>query len=406
VADKGSECPKPGLSIRLFGPIEVHLSGASVLSLRSRKGHWLLALLTLRHDRTVERAWLAGMLWPESAEAAGLHNLRNSLTALRRALGAEAVRLQAPTPHTLRLELAGAEADVVAFDAAVQHGDRSSLEGAVDLYRGPLLEGCADEWLFEERQTRKEVFLQALETLARQALAAGELRRAEGYLRRAAAADPLRESAHRALMQVLARSGNSAAVLHLYRDLRLRLHHDLNAEPDPETSTLFEQLRTAAREKAGVRQPARVPPSDIREAMLPLTSEPSPLTPVPFLIPALCPVPVLFTRGQMVGRDAELAELKRQVDAALEGGGGTIFLAGEPGIGKTRLATEAGVYARLRGFRVLAGGVTNRAPRHISHTWRRCGSIWVPLRAGRWSRRCLLLSPVNWCASCLSSRVR
>jgi regulation of enolase protein 1 (concanavalin A-like superfamily) len=57
----------------------------------------------------------------------------------------------------------------------------------------------------------------------------------------------------------------------------------------------------------------------------------------------------------MVGRDAELAALKRHVDAAIEGTGCTFFLAGEPGIGKTRLATEAGVYARLRGFRVLAG---------------------------------------------------
>src|SRR5205823_5327404 len=32
-----------------------------------------------------------------------------------------------------------------------------------------------------------------------------------------------------------------------------------------------------------------------------------------------------------------------------------LFLAGEPGIGKTRLATEAGLYARRRGFRVLMG---------------------------------------------------
>src|SRR5207302_5178515 len=53
--------------------------------------------------------------------------------------------------------------------------------------------------------------------------------------------------------------------------------------------------------------------------------------------------------------DAELAELKRRVDAAVEGAGATLFLAGEPGIGKTRLATEASVYARLRGCKVLTG---------------------------------------------------
>jgi DNA-binding SARP family transcriptional activator/regulation of enolase protein 1 (concanavalin A-like superfamily) len=365
----GSDGQKPGLSIRLFGPVEVRLNGAPLPCLRSRKGHWLLALLTLRHGQTVERSWLAGTLWPESTEAAGLHNLRNSLTALRRALGPEAARLQPPTPHTLCLDLAGAEVDVVAFDAAVRHGAQSSLESAVALYRGPLLEGGAEEWLFEERQTRQEAFLQALETLARHALAGGELRGAESYLRRAVAADPLRESAQRQLMQVLAASGNYAAVLQLYRELRLRLHHDLDTAPDPETTTLFQQLRTATREKAGVRGQgqARGQGSGVggeeRGAAGPtltcLTPDPSPLTPGPCLAPDPWPLTpdlsLSLTHGRMVGRDAELAALKRQVDAARDSAGATLFLAGEPGIGKTRLATEVTAYARLRGFRVMAG---------------------------------------------------
>ena len=39
------------------------------------------------------------------------------------------------------------------------------------------------------------------------------------------------ESAQRTLMRVLATTGNYAAVLQFYRELRLRLHHDLNTEP-------------------------------------------------------------------------------------------------------------------------------------------------------------------------------
>jgi pentatricopeptide repeat protein len=62
-----------------------------------------------------------------------------------------------------------------------------------------------------------------------------------------------------------------------------------------------------------------------------------------------------LAQGRMVGRDAELAEVCRRVDAALQETGATVLLAGEPGIGKTRLATEAALYAGLRGFRVLAG---------------------------------------------------
>ena len=56
-----------------------------------------------------------------------------------------------------------------------------------------------------------------------------------------------------------------------------------------------------------------------------------------------------------VGRRAELATLRDHVDAALTGSGGVVMLVGEPGIGKTRLATELATYARLRGAEVLWG---------------------------------------------------
>src|SRR3954451_23657930 len=223
------------LALHLFGPFEVRLHGQPLPRLRSRKGEWLLALLTLRHGGEVDRSWLAGTLWPDSPETAALASLRSCLKDLRRALGAEAARLHSPTPRLLALDLEGAEADVVAFDAGIAQGDASSLEQAIALYRGPLLEEWTEEWAFQERQVREQAYLTALETLAHAAQERGDREAAERHLRRAAAVDPLRETAHRALMQALADSGNYAAASEVHRELRLRLHHELNAEPDPET---------------------------------------------------------------------------------------------------------------------------------------------------------------------------
>src|SRR5437667_389651 len=59
--------------------------------------------------------------------------------------------------------------------------------------------------------------------------------------------------------------------------------------------------------------------------------------------------------GVFVGRERELEELRTSVDAARAGQGQLVLLAGEPGIGKTRTASELGTYARLRGFQVLWG---------------------------------------------------
>src|SRR2546425_734509 len=80
----------------------------------------------------------------------------------------------------------------------------------------------------KERQAREHAYLSALEALAEHAMAAGEPAEAQRYLQRVTAVDPVRESAHRALMRACAGGGNFAAALQTYRDLRLRLHRELN----------------------------------------------------------------------------------------------------------------------------------------------------------------------------------
>ncbi len=60
-------------------------------------------------------------------------------------------------------------------------------------------------------------------------------------------------------------------------------------------------------------------------------------------------------RARLVGRDAEMERLGAALTRAAGGQGALLFLAGEPGIGKTRLALEAADLARTRGFLVLQG---------------------------------------------------
>ena len=57
-------------------------------------------------------------------------------------------------------------------------------------------------------------------------------------------------------------------------------------------------------------------------------------------------MPNLDFQPKMVGREDELNELQAYLDKAVDGEGNTIFISGEAGIGKTRLARELGAYAR------------------------------------------------------------
>jgi non-specific serine/threonine protein kinase len=202
----------------------------------------------------------------------------------------------------------------LAFDAAVACGTPGSLAEAVELYRGPLLEGCTEEWVLAERQAREEACLGALERLAAAALVGGRPAAAVGHLRRAVALVPLRESAQRALMRALARVGEHAAATMTYRELRLLLHRELNAEPDPETTALFHKIRAEARQLAG----------SPRASTLPLSHPP---TPPPLRVPR--------PLTDFVGRQKEVRELAARLAAAR-----LVTLTGAGGIGKTRLAIQ------------------------------------------------------------------
>lgn len=64
---------------------------------------------------------------------------------------------------------------------------------------------------------------------------------------------------------------------------------------------------------------------------------------------------MLIRSPDVVGRDSELRESAKALDAALAGRGGAVFFVGESGIGKSRLARELAARAAGRGARVLRG---------------------------------------------------
>ncbi len=84
------------------------------------------------------------------------------------------------------------------------------------------------------------------------------------------------------------------------------------------------------------------------------------LEPVALTWPALAIVeePDLLeriTRGRIIGRSRELAEVRSLWERAVSGEGQMLLISGEPGIGKTRLSREAITLAEISGGKVLVG---------------------------------------------------
>ena len=309
------ESEPPALEFRLLGGCDIRVHGRPLPPPRYRKEWWLLALLVLRHDRESSRDALAEAFWPDSDGDRALLYLRRSLTNLRRALGPEAARLLSPSPRTLRFDLSGAFADAVAFDRAVRKTPSHSpseeeLAQAVELYQGPFLPDCTEEWVLPEREERAQAYLAALEDLAQKATDRSDPAAAVHWLRRLVFAAPRRESASGALMMALAEGGDRAAATQVYQDLRRLLRQELNTEPAPETRALYRRLT--------------------EQEALPPAAAPSP---VPLAL-TLRHLPIPLT--DLIGRTQEIEEVTGWLRR-----GRLVTLLGTGGVGKTRLAIAA-----------------------------------------------------------------
>lgn len=310
------------LAISLFGSMQICVGGQPVRRLRTRKGYWLLALLTLHHGREVQREWLAGLLWPESWESQARANLNLSLTDLRKALGSEAVRLQSVTLNTLRLDLSGAECDLLTFDRLAAHQDRAGWECAVSLCRSALLEDCYEPWASTEREAREQTCLRLLENLAAEAAEREDWRLAAHTLRVVVRRDPYRDSAQMQLMQALSQAGDTNAALQVYQEfMRFLRNNDLQARPSPELEQLSRQIRSGARQRAEL-SPVSPPAAPI---LLSRSSVPARITP-------------------LIGREQDILQIAMALRRSR-----LVTLTGAGGVGKTSLATvvaseEAGAY--------------------------------------------------------------
>ena len=349
VQDTGS-----GWTIRLCGPVTVEAAERQGDARPpGRQGRLLLAYLAVNRDRPCSRGELIDLLWPEAPPAAADTALSALLSKLRRVLGSGAlvgrsnVRLVAPGAVTVDVEEAARAARRA--EAALQDGAWRSAETAARqaLTADPaaFLPDCDGSWVRDQRASLEVVRVRALEVLAEACLRAGELGEAEDAARAAVAAAPFRESSHRLLMEVHEAAGNPAEALRVFEDLRRLLREELGTAPGPAAMAVHERmLRGGA---PAVRRPARVHGT-------------APVGPGARRWPA--PLEALRSRHAFVGRADEAAFLESCWRRAAAGSRGLVVLAGDAGIGKTRLAAELAHHAHADGALVLYGRFDEDAP--------------------------------------------
>ena len=306
------------LRVHALGPLRIETAGGAIEAPAGRRAWALLAWLAL-HPGSHPRADLAARFWPDVLDASARASLRTAVWSLRRALGPAAGALAADADR-VGLEGGGAVwVDALAFEELSAAG---RLEEAVALCGGgDLLQGLDDDWAVEARAAHRERLGAVLERLARKAEAGGDPEAALAWTRRQAALDRFDEAAHRRLMRRLAAAGERAAAVGVYDRLAERLRRELRVAPAAATRAVLDEVRA---EEPAPERPAA--------AAVGPTGGPAPEPALP-----------------LVGRERELRVLLDAWAAACDGRGGVVAIAGESGVGKTRLVDELLHRARAGG---------------------------------------------------------
>jgi DNA-binding SARP family transcriptional activator/tetratricopeptide (TPR) repeat protein len=234
--------------LRLFGAFQLEVEAGKAVSLPTKKTKALLAYLAFHDNQPHERAKLAALLWADSAETQARESLRQTLSALRRALPGIDAHALVTLGDTVTLRSEGLSIDTVEF-GQFANGNAADLERAAGLYRGEFLEGFDlrapefETWLLSARRHLNEKAITALSRLLSHHVDAGEVERGVTIATRILSLDPLQEGVHRSLMELYGRQGRLAAALQQYRICSDVLSRQLGVEPEAATTAVCREIR-------------------------------------------------------------------------------------------------------------------------------------------------------------------
>jgi DNA-binding SARP family transcriptional activator len=247
----------PGpVALSILGPVCLTVNGKPAPLNGESKAAQLLTSLALAANHCLLRAQLLEQIWPQVDPAlAGqsLHSLVYSLNKLTRSQG-KGISLVGYHNGYYQLNVAeGVWVDSDYFERLIEQGrgllTKSQIVAGIDcyrqavaLYRGDICTGTDVQTLLERERFRMR-YGELLGELAEFYLSTEVLSEALIYLQRLIAHEPCREDAHRQAMRCYMKLDQRSQALRQYRLCCQTLALEFDAQPEPATVALFEQIR-------------------------------------------------------------------------------------------------------------------------------------------------------------------
>ena len=373
------------LKLYLFGPPRLEHDSTPV-GINRRKALALLIYLAI-NKQPHSRDALATLFYPDYDQSRARTYLRRDLAVLNAGQTSDWVDADRETIELKQGTTIWSDvdrfrqclADVAGHDHAPTElcaDCLALLTEAVTLYSDDFLAGFTlrdcpefDDWQFFQMESLRQELATALERLIGELGHRQQVEAAIPYARRWVALDPLHEPAQHRLIQLYADSGQPAAALRHYDEYIELLEVELGIPPGEEIATLYEAIKAKrifapfmkAEEQARAKSAKPALPSskpDQKAQLDPAAASrplPAPARPDrPAVLAATEPGDKLSPQSiPLVGRENEYGQLMAALEQAGQGRGQMVLIAGEPGIGKSRLVREVLRNAQVQDLNIL-----------------------------------------------------
>ena len=248
MTDAAAQNP-PLLRFSVLGTVDVTGSARAARLLSQPKLLTLVAYLMLSRRRGFQsRERVLAAFWPDQTEERARSSLRTALYTLREMLEVDLILRRGDDVAT---DVSQYACDAYEFEDALQE---DQMARALELYRGPLLDGLYPEtaelqhWLDEERERYRSLAADAAWTLAERYESKGsDLTSAARWARKAAKLARADERRIRRVMSLLDRAGDAAGAIDVYEEFARFLARELDVVPSEETQALARSIRNKER---------------------------------------------------------------------------------------------------------------------------------------------------------------
>jgi two-component SAPR family response regulator len=244
------QMPIASLTIRAFGRAEVSVNGRVIaMSDWKTKSVRDLFFYFLFRQEALTKEQIGETLWPEVPSSQGLKaRFKDEIYRLRRAVGKNVVVLDEIYYHFNRT--LDYEYDVEAFESYLARAGKTRDVGkriewyqkAVDIVQGPYLSEVDALWAVEERERLGQLYVSALEDLARLYLDSNQLERCLAVCQQALAQNRYNEAIYQFEMQAYAALGDRASIVRQYQACKIALEEGLGLLPSQETESIYREL--------------------------------------------------------------------------------------------------------------------------------------------------------------------